>query len=120
MKNIEIEGSVKFKLDHNHMIKLMYTNIDDVLDNYPDDMRDEMRAVLTDIAIFNLTDGETFLHDVRIGKINNDDALIDVIVDGYLSNLGLSESGFNQGRFLVDGDLFEDLCQDYNILVNWR
>lgn len=122
MDKFKVKRSVKFNLNCDYMLECTYTNIDDVLDDYPDSVKDEMRDILTDVTICTLTDGKTFLDDVRAGKIadDNDNLLIDIIVDGYLSNLGLSESGFNQGRFLVDGNLFEDLCQSHDILVNWR
>ena len=39
--------------------------------------------------------------------------------DGSLSNLGLHENGFSQGKFLISGEVLENLCEKHNIVVNW-
>jgi len=40
-------------------------------------------------------------------------------VDGFESNLGISNNDFYQGEFLVTEDCFEELCKKHDIKVHW-
>lgn len=70
--------------------------------------------------IYDLMSGKKFYEAVNSGCIiDYDGTLSEVFVDGYKSNLGLCHKGFGQGNFMVDGDTFLSLCEDYKIEVNW-
>lgn len=68
----------------------------------------------------DLMSGKEFYECVDSCCIMDDDGVIGyVFVDGYESNLGLSHSGLTQGNFLVVGDTWLELCDEYNIVVEW-
>lgn len=70
--------------------------------------------------IFDLMSGLDFLEAVLSGGITDyDGTLSDIFVDGYKSNLGLAAEGFEQGEFLVDENLFKQICEQYKVEVNW-
>lgn len=71
-------------------------------------------------TIYQLMSGEEYLSQVRCGGfIDYDGAISEIFVDSYVSNLGLNECGICQGKFLVNGDIFEELCKIHKIEVNW-
>mgnify|MGYP006891100281 CR=1 FL=1 len=43
----------------------------------------------------------------------------DLLINGYESNLGLASTDFCQGKFLVMEDVFEELCAEYDIKVDF-
>lgn len=51
--------------------------------------------------------------------IDYDGILGDVYVNGYKSNLGLSHKGLHQGDFMVDGETWLELCDEFDIEVEW-
>lgn len=68
----------------------------------------------------SLLSGINFLSEVdEHGIIDEDGSLVNVLVDGYLSNLGLSHEYFSQGQFLVTADIWKELCKKYDIQVEW-
>lgn len=72
------------------------------------------------ISIYELMSGEEFLEYVEGGSITDyDGTLSEIFADGYITNLGLVHKGLQQGNFLVDAEIFEQLCNYYNIEVNW-
>ena len=71
-------------------------------------------------SIYNIFDGKEFLHHIQDGCIIDDDGHIaDIFVDGYISNLGLSTDGLTQGEFLVSAEVWEDICNEFKVEVNW-
>ena len=69
----------------------------------------------------DLIDGKEFLENVRNKFITNHNGiLLHIFVDGFESNLGLMSSDFCQGDFLLTENLFEELCEEYNIKVHWK
>lgn len=73
-----------------------------------------------DIEKEDLFDGKGFLEDVRNKCIiDYDGSLEHIFVNGFESNLGLASNDFCQGKFLVMEDVFEELCEEYNIKVDW-
>lgn len=66
-------------------------------------------------------EGKQFLNDVRNGCLTDYDGCIEhVFVDGYVSNLGLVLAGLRGSeRFLVDADVWLELCDEHQILVDW-
>lgn len=71
--------------------------------------------------IYNLIPGEEFLAATKSGCITNyDGRVVDVFIDGYISNLGLyTENGFEGGSFRVDEELWLHICDNYIVEVNW-
>lgn len=67
-----------------------------------------------------LYEGKEFLRMIsEKGIINSDGELIRIFLDGYLTNLGIASNDFYQGNFLVMEDVFEELCEEHDILVEW-
>lgn len=68
--------------------------------------------------------GEEFLESVKDGCIMDYDGnLTAVLIDGYLSNLGLhaveGRADFSQGHFLVSPEYWHALCKEHDITVYW-
>ena len=73
-----------------------------------------------EFPIYALMSGEEFLHYVDDGFfIDYDGSLMEVFVDGYISNLGLWHEGIRQGRFLTTKDFWENLMKTSKVEVNW-
>ena len=70
--------------------------------------------------IYDLFDGKEFLQMVEDGCIiDYDGHIADVFVDGYKSNLGLATDNLSQGELLVNAMVWKELCENFNIEVNW-
>lgn len=70
--------------------------------------------------IYDLFDGKEFLETVEGGCIiDYDGSIADVFVDGYVSNLGLATDNLTQGKFLVDAEVWKDICDEFKVEVNW-
>lgn len=70
--------------------------------------------------IYHLMDGKEFLEAVENGCfIDYDGSIANIFVNGYDSNLGLHYKGISQGGFLVDKETFLEICNDYDVKVNW-
>ena len=68
----------------------------------------------------DLMDGKKFYEHVDSGCIiDYDGGIGHVFVDGYDSNLGLSHAGLEQGGFLVDGETWLDICDEFTVEVEW-
>lgn len=68
----------------------------------------------------DLFSGKEFLEMVKTGCIIDDDGLLGyVYVDGFISNLGLSERNFSQGSFLVTKEVWEEICNEHDVVVDW-
>lgn len=73
-----------------------------------------------EIEEIDFIEGKDFLESVRsYGFIDYDGWISEIIVDGYLSNLGLREARLSSGKFLVGGNLFEEICEQHEVIVNW-
>ena len=72
------------------------------------------------IQEYSLMSGSEFLSSVDSTCIIDDDGLLsEVLVDGFISNLGLSHKGFSQGEFLVTYDVWKNICNNHDVVVNW-
>ena len=72
------------------------------------------------IQEYSLMSGSEFLSSVDSTCIIDDDGSIsEVVVDGFISNLGLSHKGFSQGEFLVTYDVWKYICSNHDVVVNW-
>jgi hypothetical protein len=70
--------------------------------------------------IYDLLPGDEFLKEVQAGCITDyDGSIADVFVDGYISNLGLATDNLTQGKFLVDDDIWSEICEVFVVEVNW-
>lgn len=70
--------------------------------------------------IYHLFDGMEFFDNVDSTCITDYDGHIsEIFVDGYISNLGLVHKGFGQGAFLVTPSVWEDICNEFKVEVNW-
>ena len=71
-------------------------------------------------SIATMIEGLSFINMIKSGCINSYDGNIEEIyVDGYLSNLGIISDTFEDGKFLVTMDIFEEICREHEVLVNW-
>ena len=92
----------------------------DGMNYYTREWEDEFEQQYRRDFVYDLFDGERFLNDVRSNGFNNYDGHIsEIYVDGYKTNLGLYETGICQGKFIVSGDVFEYLCKNHDVKVNW-
>lgn len=88
-------------------------------------MYNGMKEIQEDRVIINpydLMTGESFLDEIRSGCIIDEDgSLANIIVDGYISDIGLVSKNrhFMQGDFLCEEDMFKELCDEHTVLVNW-
>lgn len=70
--------------------------------------------------IYALFDGKEFLDDVKSGCIMDyDGSIAQVFVDGYTANLGLATDNLTSGGFLVDEEVWLEICDNYKVEVNW-
>jgi hypothetical protein len=84
--------------------------------DYPKDMLDFYEVRICG----DLMSGKEFYDNVDdTSLIDYDGSMSDVFVDGYRSNLGLFHKGLSQGRFLVDGPTWLDICEEFDVEVEW-
>ena len=70
--------------------------------------------------IYDLFDGKEFLQMVKAGGITDDDGhVVDIFVDGYRSNLGLTTDNLTSSGFLVSEKVWLDICKSCKVEVNW-
>ena len=70
--------------------------------------------------IYDLIDGKKFINDVKSGCIMDyDGSIAQVFVDGYTANLGLATDNLTSGGFLVDEEVWLEICDNYKVEVNW-
>ena len=68
----------------------------------------------------DIMSGKEFYEYVDWGGIIDYDGILgEVFVNGYKSNLGLCHKGLCQGGFIVDGDTWLDICEEFNVEVEW-
>ena len=70
--------------------------------------------------IGDIMTGEEFFNDVDSGcLINYDGILSNVWLNGKLTNLGLAHKGMSQGKFMVDGKTWLEICNKCTVKVEW-
>lgn len=68
----------------------------------------------------DLMTGKEFYEEVDCGGIIDYDGILgNVFVDGFESNLGLSHYGLSQSGFMVDGNTWLRLRDEFDIMVEW-
>ena len=98
----------------------MVQEFDTTDSNLLDLLIDEVVKNKLTIEEYSLMSGSAFLSLVDSTCIIDDDGLLsEVLVDGFISNLGLSHKHFSQGDFLVTYDVWKDICSNHDVVVNW-
>ena len=98
----------------------MVQEFDTTDSNLLDLLIDEVVKNKLTIEEYSLMSGSAFLSLVDSTCIIDDDGLLsEVLVDGFISNLGLSHKHFSQGDFLVTYDVGKDICSNHDVVVNW-
>ena len=101
-------------------------------DYYVNEYKDRLGASIDDYVnyiydskfkfdIYNMMSGKKFLKMVLSGYFVNDDGYIcEIFADGFKTNLGLFTDYLISGEgCLLDEDAWKDMCDRYNIEVNW-
>lgn len=114
------EGIFLFAHGENGELYQKQLNIVDLAITFRGTPEEIQKLYTYDINEDDLIDGKEFLHDVRKKWITNRDGILrHIFVDGFESNLGISNNDFYQGEFLVTEDFFEELCERHDIKVHW-
>lgn len=70
--------------------------------------------------VYDLFNGKKFLELVKSGCITDYDGHVaNVFIDGFDSNLGLATDNLTSSGFLVDEEVWLDLCNECKVEVNW-
>lgn len=113
-----VDGPIYYTESKDDIIKSIYARSDiedDVKKIHAEDVEDELTAY-----IFEIMDGLEFLNMVDSGCIMNYDGFLSgIFVDNYQTNLGLCHKGFHQGDFMVDAELWKEICREHKVEVNW-
>lgn len=118
-KQYKSKGFMHFKLDNNYELVYQITTIDDMIKTVSPAFQEAIADIFIH-PVYDLLSGKEFLDHVRSGCItDNDGILFGIYIDGFRTNLGLDEAGLSQGNFLISGNVFEDLCNNHEVLVNW-
>lgn len=81
---------------------------------------DNVEKEMHSYPIYDLMSGKEFYEDVDSGGfIDYDGIIANVFINGYDSNLGLYHRGICQGDFIVNGDTWLEICEEFNVEVNW-
>lgn len=126
MKNIKkTKGKLFFRYSLDGLEITKY-KIEDLIPDYMKgnkEIYEQIKKIKEDeltIDIYDLFDGEKFLEYVNDGCITDYDGCIsDILVDGYISNLGLASDNLMQGDFLVNEEAWLDICKNHKVEVNW-
>lgn len=124
-KTYQSKGFMLFQLDDDFDLtyQTQTVTLDDILNQYSEELRGIFRPVVAKMfthSVYDLMSGEEFLDAVRSTCITDDDGtLSDIFVDGFCTDLGLTEAELSQGKFLVSGKVFEKICNEHEVLVNW-
>lgn len=114
------EGIFLFAHGENGELYQKRLNIVDLAITFRGKPEEIQKLYIYDINEDDLIDGKEFLHDIRKKWITNRDGVLrHIFVDGFESNLGISNNDFYQGEFLVTEDSFEELCKKHDIKVHW-
>ncbi len=71
-------------------------------------------------TIYDMFDGKEFLDKVKDGYITDYDGTVaNVFLDDYVSNLGLATDNLVSSGFLVSEDVWLEICDAYDVKVNW-
>lgn len=98
----------------------VYSEDDGLINFYRDYNEVDIALGMNMFPIYDLIDGKDFLKYVEESSfIDYDGVISDIFIDGYHSNLGLKYKGICQGKFLMSGEEFRKVCNEYKVEVNW-
>lgn len=91
------------------------------LGNYANDYVDYIYNSKFTFKIYKLMPGKKFLDMVKSGYfVDSDGTICEIFADGFKCNLGLFTNNLiSGGGCFVDEEMWLDLCDRYNIEVNW-
>lgn len=102
------KGAIKFIYADDEIQYVAWEYSEDMLDMY------EVRIC------GDMMSGKEFYECVDDGCIiDYDGCLGNVFVNGLKSNLGLFHKGMSQGDFAVDGKTWLEICEEFNVEVEW-
>ena len=128
MEQYNAKGYIEFSLgvdgiqyriyDRDYYLKHEHGHINDTV--FCEQVVDHMYRHNFTKKIYDLIDGKKFLEAVQEGYfIDYDGTISDVFVDGYVSNLGLITDNLTKGKFLVTAEVWEEICDEFKVEVNW-
>lgn len=110
MEQYKCKGTITFAYSKEH--GLMYYTHD-----YESDMEKDMFG---EKLIYDLISGKEFIEMIDDHFITDyDGSLSEIFLDGYVSNLGIAHEDFEQGKFLMDKEMFLEVCDKFKVEVNW-
>lgn len=90
-------------------------------ESYKKACNEELDKSLNVEVMDTLMDGKEFFNNVDNHCIIDYDGYIEnIFVDGYISNIGLAHEGIFEGKFLLNGEAFNQLCKEHDVKVDWR
>lgn len=104
---------------------LEYQNItlEDSLKDYKSlssEVLEPLRSKLSIIDTTHLMRGSDFAHDVDAGCLIDYDGYVqNVFINGFKTNIRLSHNGLSTDRFGVSKYIWDNLCRDNEIYVDW-
>ena len=99
---------------------ITFAYVDDEIKFFTEDYPAAMKDMYAQVICGDMMSGNDFYECVDGGGIiDYDGSLGDVYVNGYKSNLGLFHRGLCQGHFIVDGPTWLDICDEFDVEVEW-
>jgi len=99
---------------------ITFAYVGDDIKYFTEDYPAETKDMFYQVVCGDMMSGKDFYECVDGGCIiDYDGSLGDVYVNGYKSNLGLYHRGLCQGHFLVDGQTWLDICDEFDVEVEW-
>ena len=99
---------------------ITFAYVDDEIKFFIEDYPKAFKEMYTQIICGDMMSGKDFYEDVDGGGIIDYDGILgNIYVNGYKSNLGLFHRGLCQGNFIVDGQTWLDICDEFNVEVEW-
>lgn len=92
------------------------------INNYTNDSMITNNIIKSKIVkpLYDVLSGLSFLKSVKEKYIsNNDGTVIDIFVDGYISNIGLKTNYYSCGNFMLGEQDWKDFCKKHKVLVNF-
>lgn len=97
--------------------------LDDLLkdyEGYSSKVLEPLRDKLSIIDITHLMSGSAFANDVDAGCLIDYDGYVkNVFINGFKTNIRLSHNGLSTDRFGVNKYIWDNLCRDNEVYVDW-
>ena len=99
---------------------ITFAYVNDEIKYFTEDYPAETKDMYAQVICGDMMSGNEFYECVDGGGIIDYDGLLgEVYINGYKSNLGLFHRDLCQGRFIVDGETWLDICDEFNVEVEW-